>query len=166
MSLDKQLRSELHQHAEAMKASPELESRVHLSYQNYMRQKKGRLPMKKRLLSGIVAVAILIPTAALATPYLADQIFGSSQTIIERGGTQEAYQEIEEFFQEAKGKLTEEEYTEFTAIMKQIADLKIKITDQNGVMHEDQLTAEERKQFKEILPQKAAPFFEKIRGTK
>ncbi|MGG4449912.1 DUF3600 domain-containing protein [Brevibacillus sp. HB1.1] len=166
MSIDKQLRDELLQHAESLKIPPEIESRVYLSYQNDFLQKKGRFLMKKRLLSGIVAVAILIPTAALATPYLANQIFGSSQTIIERGGTQEDYQEIEKLFQEAKSKLTEEEYAEFSAVMKQLMDLKIKITDQNGVMHEDQLTAEERKQFVEILPQKAAPYFEKIRGGK
>ncbi|AWX54085.1 DUF3600 domain-containing protein [Brevibacillus brevis] len=166
MSIDKQLRDELLQYAESLKTPPEIESRVYLSYQNDFLQKKGRLSMKKRLISGIIAVAILIPTAALATPYLADQIFGSSKTIIERGGTQEDYQEIEKFFQEAKSKLTEEEYAEFSAIMKQLMDLKIKITDENGVMHEDRLTAEERKQFEEILPQKAAPFFEKVRGGK
>lgn len=166
MSIDKQLRDELLQHAESLKTPPEIESRVYLSYQNDFLQKKGRLSMKKRLISGIIAVAILIPTAALATPYLADQIFGSSQTIIERGGTQEDYQEIEKFLQEAKSKLTEEEYAEFSAIMKQLMDLKIKITDKNGVMHEDRLTAEERKQFEEVLPQKAAPFFEKVRGDK
>ncbi|WP_409176925.1 DUF3600 domain-containing protein [Brevibacillus fortis] len=166
MSIDKQLRDELLQHAESLKTPPEIESRVYLSYQYDFLQKKGRLSMKKRLVSGIIAVAILLPTAALATPYLADQFFGSSKTIIERGGTQEDYEEIEKFFQEAKSKLTEEEFAEFSAIMKELMDMKIRITDENGVMHEDQLTAEERKQFEEILPQKAAPFFEKVRGDK
>ncbi|MFS0558898.1 DUF3600 domain-containing protein [Brevibacillus sp. 179-C8.2 HS] len=163
--MDKQLRDELLQHAESLKPPPEIESRVYLSFQNDFGQKKGRLSMKKRLVSGIVAVAILIPTAALATPYLADQIFGSPEAIKQHGGSQEDYQEIEGFLQEAKGKLTEAEFEEFSAIMKQIVDMKMKVTDTNGVVHENQFSAEELKQFKE-LGEKAAPYFAKVKGGK
>ncbi|TYP73289.1 uncharacterized protein DUF3600 [Paenibacillus methanolicus] len=120
--------------------------------------------MKKRILAGIAAAAILIPSAAFGASYLADDIFGSSATIKQHGGTDEDYREIEEFLQAAKGKLTEDEFKEYTELSKQLMKLKLKITDVNGVVHEDKLTEEERQQF-EQLASRLAPYFEKINGT-
>ncbi|GED61278.1 hypothetical protein BFO01nite_54100 [Brevibacillus formosus] len=57
------------------------------------------------------------------------------------------------------------EFEKFFAIMKQIIDMKMKVTDKNGVVHEEQFTAEELKQFKE-LGEKAAPYFAKVKGGK
>lgn len=165
MPIEKQLREELLQAGKEMPIPLEVEKRVHRTYQHFLQQKKGRQPlMKKRLLASIVAVAILIPTAALATPYLADEIFGSSKAIMERGGTQQSYNEIEAFLQEAKGKLTDEEFTEYVALTKQLMQLKLKITDENGVPHEDKLTAEEQELYQQ-LASKLSPLFEKIKGS-
>lgn len=161
MSQDKQLRDELRRIAETIQVPPELEQRIHESYQRDYKQKRGNPNMKKRLLAGIAAVAILIPTAAVATPYLADQIFGSSETIELHGGTQADYNEIEAFLQEAKGKLSEEEFSEYVELTRQLMELRVKITDENGVSHEDQLSAEERQQWEE-LSEKLAPYFTKL----
>ncbi|GGH20406.1 DUF3600 domain-containing protein [Paenibacillus segetis] len=164
MSIDKELREELSQVADLMHCPPELYGRVKQSYQHYVNEKRGRSPMKKRLLAGIAVVAILIPSAVFASSYLADDIFGSSATIEQRGGTQEGYQEIEGMLQTAKGKLTEDEYKEFMTQFKQLIQLKLKITDEKGVKHEENLTIEEQQQF-EQLTSKLAPYFEKINGT-
>ncbi|QOS79170.1 DUF3600 domain-containing protein [Paenibacillus sp. JNUCC31] len=161
MSIDKELREELRQVADSMHCPPELYRRVEQSYQHYVNDKRGRLPMKKRMLAGIAAVAILIPSAAFAASYLADDIFGSSTTIEQHGGTQEEYQEIEGMLQAAKGKLTEDEFKEFMELTKQVVQLKLKITDEKGVKHEEKLTKEEQQQF-EQLSSKLAPYFEKI----
>ncbi|WP_238327501.1 DUF3600 domain-containing protein [Paenibacillus gorillae] len=120
--------------------------------------------MKKRILAGIAAVAILIPSAAFAASYLADDIFGSAATIEQRGGTQEDYQEIEGMLQEAQGKLTEDEFKEYMELTKQLMQLKLKITNENGVKHEEKLSKEEQQQF-EQLASKLAPYFEKINGS-
>ena len=120
--------------------------------------------MKKRMLVGIAAVAILIPSAAFAASYLADGIFGSVATIEQHGGTQESYQEIEEMLQAAKGKLTEDEFEEYMDLFKQLMQLKLKITDENGVVHEEKLTKEEQQHWTQ-LASKLAPYFEKINGT-
>ncbi|GGD52618.1 DUF3600 domain-containing protein [Paenibacillus nasutitermitis] len=113
MSIDKKLREELRQAADSMYCPPDLHGRVQTSYQHYLNEKRGRSPMKKRMLAGIAAVAILIPSAAFAASYLADDIFGSTKTIEQHGGSQEEYQQIEGMLQTAKGKLTEEEFKEY-----------------------------------------------------
>lgn len=164
MSIDKELREELRQAADSMHCPPELYGRVRQSYQHYVNEKRGRSPMKKRMLVGIAAVVILIPSAVFAASYLADDIFGSSAVIEQHGGTQEDYQVIEEMLQVAKGKLTEDEYKEYNELMKQMMQLKLQITDENGVVHEEKLTKEEQQQF-EQLGSKLAPYFEKINGT-
>lgn len=120
--------------------------------------------MKKRMLAGIAAVAILIPSVAVAASYLADDIFGSSAVIEQRGGTQEDYQAIEGMLQAAKGKLTEDEFKEYMELTKQLVQLKLKMTDENGVKHEEKLTKEEQQQF-EQLASKLAPYFDKINET-
>ncbi|MFC4102605.1 DUF3600 domain-containing protein [Paenibacillus xanthanilyticus] len=164
MSIDKELREGLRQAADSMRCPPDLYGRVQQSYQHYVHEKRGRSPMKKRLLAGIVAAAILIPSAVVAAPYLADEIFGSSATIEQHGGTQEDYQEIEEALQKAKSKLTEDEFKTYMELSKQLMQLKLKITDENGIRHEEKLTKEEQQQF-EQLASKIAPYFEKINGT-
>ncbi len=163
MSIEKELREELRQAADSMNCPSELHGRVRQSYQHYVNEKRGRFHMKKRVLAGIAAVAILIPSAVFASSNLADHIFGSSASIEQRGGTQEDYEEIEEFLQAAKGKLTEDETKEYLELTKQLMQLKLKITDKNGVLHEEKLTQEEQQQF-EQLASKLAPYFEKING--
>ncbi|MFC4306646.1 DUF3600 domain-containing protein [Cohnella boryungensis] len=164
MSIDKELREELRQVADSMQSPPDLYGRVRQSYQHYMNEKRGRSPMKKRILAGIVTIAILVPTAALASSYLADDIFGSSATIEQHGVSQEDYQEIEGMLQTAKGKLTDDEFKAYMELTKQLVQLKLKITDENGVVHEEKLTKEEQQQF-EQLASKLAPYFEIINGT-
>ncbi|CAM4190606.1 DUF3600 domain-containing protein [Paenibacillus tarimensis] len=164
MSIDKELRDELRQVADSMHCPPHLDERVRQSYQHYLNEKRGRSPMKKRLIAGIIAVAILIPSAVFASSYLADDIFGSSEAIEQRGGSQEAYQEIDGMLQTAKAKLTEDEFKEFKESFKQLMQLKLKITDENGIKHEGKLTEKEQQQWQE-LGSKLAPYFEKIQGT-
>jgi len=164
MSIDKELREELRRVADSLNCPPDLYGRIRQSYQHYLNEKRGRSPMKKRILTGIAAVVILVPSAAFAASYLADDIFGSSATIEQHGGTQEDYQEIEGMLQVAKAKLTEDEFKEYTELTKQLMQLKLKITDENGVIHEENLTKEEQQRF-EQLASKLAPYFEKINGT-
>ncbi|SDT51089.1 protein of unknown function [Paenibacillaceae bacterium GAS479] len=164
MSIDKELREELRQVADSMHCPPELYGRVQQSYQHYVKEKRGRSPMKKRLLAGIAAVAILIPSAVYASSYLADSIFGSSAAIEKIGGSKEDYQEIEGLLKTAKAKLTKDEFKEYMELTKQLMQLKMKITDKNGVRDEGKLSKEELQQW-EQLSTKLAPLFEKITGT-
>ncbi|MGG3279069.1 DUF3600 domain-containing protein [Paenibacillus solani] len=164
MSIDKELREELRQVADSMHCPPDLHGRVSQSHQHYVNKKRGRSPMKKRVIAGIIAAVILIPSAVFASSYLADAIFGSVKTIEQHGGSQEDYNEMEEMIQAAKSKLTEEEFEEFMDLFKQMVQLKLKMTDEKGIKHMDKLTKEEQQHFEQLLPM-LAPFFEKINGT-
>lgn len=164
MSIEKELREELRQVADSMQCPPELYGRVRQSYHQYANDKRGRSPIKKRVLAGIAAVAVLIPSAVFASSYLADDLFGSVSTIEQHGGTQEDYQVIEGMLQAAKGKLTEDEFKEYQVLIKQLIQLKLKITDEKGVKHEEKLTQEEQQRF-EQLASKLAPYFEKINNN-
>jgi hypothetical protein len=66
--------------------------------------------------------------------------------------------------QTAKAKLEEDQFKEYMELTKQLVQLKLKITDENGVVHEEKLTKEEQQQF-EQLASKLAPYFEIINGT-
>lgn len=164
MSIDKELREELSKIADSMDSPPELYERVRQSYQDYINEKRGRSTMKKRLITGIIAVAILIPSAVFASSYLADEIFGSVETIKQHGGSEDSYQEIEGMLQLAKDKLTEDEFNEFMALFKQVADFKMKITDEKGIKHMENLTKEEQQQFEEAGT-KWFSIYQKITGT-
>ncbi|WP_098745314.1 DUF3600 domain-containing protein [Paenibacillus sp. EZ-K15] len=164
MSIDKELREELRQVANSMHCPPDLYGRVRQSYQHYVNEKRGGSHMKKRMLAGIIAVAILIPSAVFSSSYLADEIFGTVEDIEQHGVSPEEYQEIEGMLQAAKGKLTEDEFKECMELTKQVVQLKLKMTDEKGVSHEEMLTQEEQQQF-EQLASKLAPYFEKINGT-
>lgn len=164
MSIDKELREELRQVADSMHCPPDLYGRVRQSYQHFVNEKRGRSPMKKRMLASIASVAILIPSAVFASSYLADEIFGSVKTIEQHGGSQESYQEIEGMLQVAKDKLTEDELKEFMELFKQMVQLKLKMTDEKGIKHEEKLTKEEQQQFEQLVSM-LAPFFEKINGA-
>jgi len=164
MSIDKELREELRQVADSMECPPDLYGRARRSYQHYVNEKRGRSPMKKRVLACIAAVAILIPSAVFASSFLADDIFGPSEKLEQHGVSQEEYQEIEGMLQAAKGKLTEDEFKEYMELTKQLVQLKLKMTDKNGVRYEEKLTKEEQQQWAQ-LTSKLAPYFEKITGT-
>jgi len=161
MSIDEELREELHQAADSMHCPPHLYGRVRQSYQHYVKEKRGRSSMKKRILIAIAAVAILIPSAVLASNYLADDIFGSPTVLEQYGDAAEDYEVFEQFFQTAKGKLTKDEFKEYMELTKQFMQLKLKIMDKNGIPHKENLTEEEQQQY-EQLQSRLAPYFEKI----
>ncbi|MDE1399006.1 DUF3600 domain-containing protein, partial [Bacillus licheniformis] len=59
--------------------------------------------MKKRLIAGVAAAAIMIPTAGFAGySYLSDGIFGSQENFVAQGGTKAEYQHVEEKLAQAK----------------------------------------------------------------
>ncbi|MCM3127960.1 DUF3600 domain-containing protein [Paenibacillus provencensis] len=79
------------------------------------------------------------------------------------GASQEDYHEVEKFLQAAKGRLTEDEFKEYIELTNQLMQLKLKISDENGIRNEEKLTKEEQQQWAK-LTSKLEPYFEKING--
>ncbi|MBM6382956.1 MAG: hypothetical protein JSY10_03025 [Paenibacillus sp.] len=74
MTIERKIREHLHKEAETVGCPPAISNRIEQSYSQYLQRKRSGRPMKKRLIGGIVAVAILIPSAAFAAPTLIDML--------------------------------------------------------------------------------------------
>lgn len=80
MTIEHKIREHLHHEAEKMDCPPAIFRRIEQSYSKYVVRKRSEKPMKKRMIAGIVATAILIPTAAFAAPTLIDMLTRTPMT--------------------------------------------------------------------------------------
>ncbi|MEK6992015.1 hypothetical protein NST08_17295 [Paenibacillus sp. FSL K6-1566] len=80
MTIEHKIREHLHHEAEKMDCPPAISKRIEQSYSKYLLRKRSQKPMKKRMIAGIVATAILIPTAAFAAPTLIDMLTRTPMT--------------------------------------------------------------------------------------
>ncbi|WP_197483555.1 hypothetical protein [Paenibacillus elgii] len=74
MPIERKIREHLLKEAETMECPPAITKRIEQSYSQYLQRKRSEKPMKKRLIGGLVAAAILIPTAAFAAPPLIEML--------------------------------------------------------------------------------------------
>lgn len=80
MPIERKIREHLHKEAETMECPPGISKRIEQSYSQYLQRKRSEMTMKKRLIGGIVAAAILIPTAAFAAPTLIEMLTRTPMT--------------------------------------------------------------------------------------
>ncbi|WP_369595258.1 hypothetical protein [Lysinibacillus pakistanensis] len=81
MPIERKIREYLHKEAETMECPPAISKRIEQSYSQYFQRKRSEINMKKRLISGLVATAILIPTAAFAAPNLIEMLTRTPMTV-------------------------------------------------------------------------------------
>ena len=80
MTIERKVREYLHTKAETMECPPAISKRIEQSYSQFMLRKRSELSMKKRFIGGLVAAAILIPTAAFAAPPLIEMLTRTPMT--------------------------------------------------------------------------------------
>ncbi|MFC5651993.1 hypothetical protein ACFPYJ_23310 [Paenibacillus solisilvae] len=80
MTIERKIREHLHKEAETMECPPAISKRIEHSYSQYLQPKRSEKNMKKRLIGGIVAAALLIPTAAFAAPTLIEMLTRTPMT--------------------------------------------------------------------------------------
>ncbi|MED1798514.1 hypothetical protein [Brevibacillus porteri] len=80
MTIERKIREHLHEEAETMECPPAISKRIEQSYSHYLQRKRSEITMKKRLIGGLVAAAILIPTAAFAAPVVIDMLTRAPMT--------------------------------------------------------------------------------------
>lgn len=162
MNLEEQLRSAFKEETTDLLPPPELKIRI----MDQVTSKQGGRRMKKWLLPCILAAVLLIPTGAYATyNYLADSIYDSQANTTHIGGTQQKYDELEAKLQEAKQILSEEDFTAFMPLLKELGEYNLKFSDSEGVLHPEQMNAEEHEKYK-TLTMALEPFFNKLNNTK
>ncbi|MCR8855002.1 hypothetical protein [Lysinibacillus fusiformis] len=81
MPIERKIREYLHKEAETMECPPAISKRIEQSYSQYFQRRRSEINMKKRLISGLVATAILIPTAAFAAPNLIEMLTRTPMTV-------------------------------------------------------------------------------------
>jgi predicted DNA-binding protein YlxM (UPF0122 family) len=80
MTFERKIREHLHEEAETIECPPAISKRIERSYSHYLQRKRSEITMKKRLIGGLVAAAILIPTAAFAAPVVIDMLTRAPMT--------------------------------------------------------------------------------------
>ncbi|MBD8841431.1 DUF3600 domain-containing protein [Paenibacillus sp. CFBP 13594] len=120
---------------------------------------------KRWLVTGLLAVVLIIPTGAYAGyTYLADGIYGSQENITAMGGTAEDYMRLEAKLQTAKTHFSEEEFVQYMDLLKKMGQMAVKHADSQGNMHPEQWSTEEQEQYN-LLVAELEPFFEKLEAV-
>jgi hypothetical protein len=147
MDIETRIRRALKEETERMDDEAELKEKV----MGAIPFKRERSIMKKRLLAGIVAAAIMVPTAGFAGySYLADRIFGSQSDFVSQGGSGADYMRLEEKLAQAKKVLSDKEYTEMEALLKEVAQYHAKMSGPDGKLNVNRLTEAERQQYNQL----------------
>ncbi|PRA02280.1 MULTISPECIES: DUF3600 domain-containing protein [unclassified Paenibacillus] len=120
---------------------------------------------KRWLVTGLLAVVLIIPTGAYAGyTYLADGIYGSQENITAMGGTAEDYMRLEAKLQTAKTHFSEEEFVQYMDLLKKMGQMAVKYADSQGKMHPEQWGTVEQEQYN-LLVAELEPFFEKLEAV-
>lgn len=80
MTIERKIREHLRKEAETLDCPPAISNRIEQSYSQYLLRQRSGKTMKKRFIAGIVATAILIPTAAFAAPTLIEMLTRTPMT--------------------------------------------------------------------------------------
>lgn len=120
---------------------------------------------KKWLITGLLAVVLIIPTGAYAGyTYLADEIYGSQENITAMGGTAEDYMRLEAKLQTAKAHFSEEEFVQYMDLLKQMGQMAVKHADAQGNLYPEQWSTVEQERYN-LLVAELEPFFEKLEAV-
>ena len=153
MSLDCRVRESIQEEAKGIVAPPDLKEKVIVQ----IKMKHGRSKRKKRLIAGVLAAALLIPTTGFAyQSIMADGIYGSFENLKKHAGTMTL---------EAKDEMGTKEYEEFTKELKKLTNAKLTYGDSNGNIDYDQLLPAKKEELKKVVME-LHPYFDKLNGHK
>ncbi|HFJ9479231.1 DUF3600 domain-containing protein [Bacillus cereus] len=164
MSLDCRVRESMQEEAKGIVAPPDLKEKVIVQ----IKMNRGGNKRKKRLIAGVLAAALLIPTTGFAyQSIMADGIYGSFENLKKHAGTMtlEAYMRFSAKLSEAKDEMGTKEYEEFTKELKKLTNAKLTYGDSNGNIDYDQLLPAKKEELKKVVME-LHPYFDKLNGHK
>ncbi|MEC3332869.1 DUF3600 domain-containing protein [Bacillus cereus] len=164
MSLDCRVRESIQEESKGIVAPPDLKEKVIVQ----IKMKHGRSKRKKRLIAGVLAAALLIPTTGFAyQSIMADGIYGSFENLKKHAGTMtlEAYMRFSAKLSEAKDEMGTKEYEEFIKELKKLTNAKLTYGDSNGNIDYDQLLPAKKEELKKVVME-LHPYFDKLNGHK
>ncbi|HDR6285724.1 anti-sigma factor [Bacillus cereus] len=164
MSLDCRVRESIQEESKGIVAPLELKEKVIVQ----IKMNRGGNKRKKRLIAGVLAAALLIPTTGFAyQSIMADGIYGSFENLKKHAGTMtlEAYMRFSAKLSEAKDEMGTKEYEEFTKELKKLTNAKLTYGDSNGNIDYDQLLPAKKEELKKVVME-LHPYFDKLNGHK
>ncbi|AZV43884.1 DUF3600 domain-containing protein [Peribacillus asahii] len=129
-------------------------------------ENKIKRHVRKRLVSAILAAALLIPTSAFAyQSILADGLYGSFENLKKHVAslTMDGYMTFNAKLLQAKGELGEKEYEKFKESLHVITDAKLKYGDKYGNTDFDQVPSKQKAEIKKASME-LQPYFDKLNG--
>ncbi|MBE7096791.1 hypothetical protein [Bacillus cereus] len=159
MDFEKYVTNELKRKAANIEPSPNLEDKVQASFYKYQKMRnKEKTSMKKKLLLGFVAAAILIPTGTFAGTTLMDKIVGTPEKARQdMGMTEDGYNIVMERIEIAKSIFTEEDFEKYVALLQETYHFYKKVSVvENGERQytaTNRLNADEEKRDREVMEQ-------------
>lgn len=159
MDFEKYVTNELKRKAANIEPSPNLEEKVQASFYKYQKMKsKEKTSMKKKLLLGFVAAAILIPTGTFAGTTLMDKIVGTPEKARQdMGMTEDGYNLVMERIEIAKSIFIEEDFEKYVALLQETYHFYKKVSVvENGERQytaTNRLNADEEKRDREVMEQ-------------
>lgn len=132
------------------------------------REVKAKGYIRKRIISGVLAVAILVPTSAFAyQTLLADELYGSFENLQKyvASVTMDGYLLFEAKLSQAKGELSKEEFQEFKRLLKVLTAAKMEFGDRYGNIDYSQVPSEQLDTIRHTLFA-IQPYFDQLNGVK
>ncbi|MGN7356754.1 DUF3600 domain-containing protein [Paenibacillus sp. SAF-054] len=161
MSFDERLKTALKEETKEWNAPAELKGKI----LNQIAHHQGGRRVKTWVVTCIVAAALLIPTGAFAGySYLSDAMYGSQRNVAAFGVTPERYDDLEAKLQAARQNLSEEEFTKFMSLLKELGSFHMKMADANGKFNIEKLSAEEQHNYKRLTTE-LEPIFDQLKDV-
>jgi hypothetical protein len=129
-------------------------------------KKQIKTGVRKRLVTAILAAALLIPTSAFAyQSILADELYGSFENLKKHAAsiTINGYMIFNAKLLQAKGELGNKEYEKFKDSLYIITDAKLKYGNKYGNTDFDLMSSKQKAEIKEATME-VQPYFDKLNG--
>lgn len=129
-------------------------------------KKQIKTGVRKRLVTAILAAALLIPTSAFAyQSILADELYGSFDNLKKHVAaiTMNGYMTFNAKLLQAKGELGNKEYEKFKDSLYIITDAKLKYGNKYGNTDFDLMSSKQKAEIKEATME-VQPYFDKLNG--
>ncbi len=164
MDLENRLTESLQKKGKEIVPSPVLKKVV--MYHIY--KIEGGSNMKKRIIISVLAVLLLIPTTGFAYQVLlSDDLYGSFEHLKRQVAsiTMDKYIQFNMKLSQAKGELGEEEYENFTKLLKVVTSSKLEYGDEYGNVDYEQLSSEKATEIKQAM-MVVQPYYDKLNGVR
>ncbi|PQZ57882.1 hypothetical protein CQZ94_08625 [Bacillus sp. MYb209] len=157
MDFEKYITDELKRKAETLEPTPNLEDKVQTSFHKYQQmKKKGKTSMKKKLLLGFVAAAVLIPTGTFAGTTIMDKIVGTPEEARkDMGMSEDGYIGLMERIEVAKKLFATEDFEKYVELLQETYHFYKKVSvvenEERKYTATDRLNADEEKRDSEVM---------------